>query len=222
MATREKSMFSERDIEIAHAIHAKEKIDTPNLGSMFCAGLYSILCISERWETADSVYNVLLRKGFADPESIREKPRELKVHLQPTRWHNKKFSFLRDFSVWWGESQLPMELLNDIATGRNGEFELRNRIAESAPGIAYKSASLFMLKLGYMNIVPIDIWECRFLSKSGYDVRIGDYVTTSGPSGRKYLDCEAKVIETARKQGLSPVIFHLALWGRSHAINGLT
>ncbi len=214
-----KPYFSEQELRAAEMIRGREVVRhiTPN--SMFAAGLYCILAISDRWQNTTRVCTDLLNRGFTEPAYVESHLKALKENIASVRWPNKKFYYIKEFTLWWKSSLLPLEIRNDISMGRGKEFELRGRLAQDAPGLAYKSASLFMLKLGYQNIVPIDVWECRFLKKIGYDVRIGDYKTTSGPKDREYLEHELNVIRFAQELGMTPVTFHLALWGRSSGQN---
>ena len=69
-----------------------------------------------------------------------------------------------------------------------------------------------MIKCGYKNVVPIDIWVLRFLKDMGYDIQIPDYRKQSGPKGKKYLEYESIFSDIAKEYAVSPALFQFALW----------
>lgn len=207
--------FSKADIDRAHAIREREVIRNIDANSVFRAGVYCITLISERWQTAENVYGQLMRRGFTTPDTVTRNVGLLRRNLKGTRWPMKKYNFVQDFASWYVSSELPVEIMRDMSNGRDREFELRDRLVDSAPGMGPKSASLLMLKMGYENVVPVDVWECRFLIEQGHNIQVGDYIKVSGPKGKKYLEYESMIREFAKGQNMTPALFHFALWGRS-------
>jgi len=49
------------------------------------------------------------------------------------------------------------ELLEDMFNGRTNSNKFRDIIAKSVPGLSFKSASYLLNKIGYGDVVPIDV-----------------------------------------------------------------
>jgi len=208
--------FSAEEIDTAHRLFEMERVKEIDLSSIYSAGIYCILAIGDRWITAERTHRKI-KKRFKTPEYTITHLKELRPYLDSIRWYNEKFIYIKNFSLWWvgTKAELPLQILNDLQNGREKEFELRNAFAKGAPGFQEKGASLLLLKLGYENVVPVDHWESIFLKSMGYDIKVGDYKTVSGPRGKEYLEYESIIREFAEKQGIKPYIFHLALLARN-------
>jgi len=217
--TKFSTQFSKADLERGREIQKHERVEDINPSSMFSTGVYCILSVAEKWSTAKGLHEELEKKGFDKPEYLGSHLKDLRRMMSHIRWPNKKFEYVSEFSLWWNGSSLPLKIMDDVRTGRNGEIRLREELATNAPGIAYKSASLFMLKLGYENVIPVDIWECRFLRDMGQNVRIGDYKKISGPKDEQYLKYESKLVKFAKGREMTPAVFHFTLWGKYHDSN---
>lgn len=139
--------------------------------------------------------------------SLREK-------LAETRFPNQKTDRMWRLSQWWQSSTLPDELISDVRNERQREFELRNEISKYAPGIALKGASLFINKLGYENVISIDLWMMRFLEEIGHQVPLPNYITQSSPSGNDYMKYERIITEISKGEDVSPVLFQFAIWAK--------
>jgi thermostable 8-oxoguanine DNA glycosylase len=215
MRTTKAPYFSPSEIEKGRELLRTETVTNATRDTVFQVGIHCIISASERWSNANAVHGRLMQNGFGHPNHAAKNPRKLQSLLEGTRWPRRKFKYVTDFISWWSETAIPQEIVNDLLDGRRREFELRNALAKSAPGISYKSASLLMMKLGYENVVPLDIWETRFLREIGCKIRVGDYKTTSGPKGAEYLAHEAVVLALARRESITPALFHATLWAKN-------
>ncbi len=206
--------LTSEDFERARLLHEKEKLLTLDERSMFSAGLYCILSVAENYKKHKSMYDKLQEESLNTPENIIRDEGRLEEIIKGARFPKQKLSRIKRFAEWWVWSDVPERILYDISHGRKEEFDLRNRIAKEAPGIGMKGASLFMIKCGYENVVPLDIWILRFLESEGYDVIVPDYNKKSGPSFRAYLQYESFFIDVARKHGVTPALLQFALWSK--------
>jgi len=214
--------ITDEDLKVARALCETQLLNPLTAESMFTAGIYSILSVAERYDKHTLVYNDMMNNGLNAPEEIINRPGDVKDIVRVARFPKQKIDRITRFARWWERDggSFSRDVLDDVANGRNREFELRNRLAESAPGIAYKAASLFMSQCGYQNVVSIDVWMIRALYGMGYDVAVPDYMTTSGPLKKEYLRLEKILMGIAREEyGLSPVIFQSALWAKLSSWN---
>lgn len=118
--------------------------------------------------------------------------------------------------IWWIKSDLPQRILDDAQTGRNLGHELRDELSKKAPGMGMKCSSLLLIKCGYDNVVPVDIWVIRFLRSRGYNIPEPDYRRISGLVKREYLKYEEIFSEIGRKEyGISSVAFQAAIWAKN-------
>ena len=61
----------------------------------------------------------------------------------------------------------------------------------------------------------LDIWMLRYLKHLGYNVKIPDYRTISGISGKEYLYYENILREIALQHKITPVLFQASLWAKN-------
>jgi thermostable 8-oxoguanine DNA glycosylase len=207
-------ILTKEDFKNTKILFEQEKISPINEETMFRAGLYCILSAAEQYKRQIQFYNTLLKENLDTPKNIRDSRQTLAEVLRNTRFPNTKTKRVYDFALWWPKSNLPRKLVEDIDNGRQYEFPLRNRLAEEAPGIWYKGASLFMIKCGYENVVPLDIWVIRVLKNLGYNIEVPDYKKRSGPKPKEYLKNEQQFIKIAKEQGVSTALLQFALWSR--------
>lgn len=212
--TQYKWILTAKDFENARILYEKEKIFPINKENMFRAGIYCILSAAEKYQKHKSIYNELIENKIDTPENIKKNREKLISIVRKARFPNQKSERIYKFALWWLESDLPGKIIEDVNNNRENEFELRNRFAEEAPGIWYKGASLFMIKCGYENVVPVDLWMLRFLKHNGYDVELPDYRKKSGPKPKEYLEYENILREMAQSYDVSPAIFQFALWSK--------
>jgi len=211
--------LTEKDFEYAKILYEGEKIHPVNEENMFRAALYCVLSAAEKYKKHREVYETLLEAKLDTPKKIKANKEKLRNLIRKIRFPNLKTERIYNFALWWLESSLPREILEDIESGRRRGFELRNRLAEEAPGIGYKGASLFMVKCGYQDVVPIDIHMMRFLYSLGFDIEIPDYRRKSGPSPKVYLEYERIISEIAKKFDITPALFQFTVWHKS-TLNG--
>lgn len=211
--------FTEQDFRNAQILYEKEKIEPLTEENLFRASLYCILSSTENFTKLIRVYRTLLDKKLDTPKSIASNKQSLDEILSETRFFNKKQKFVYEFSLWWPGSDLPAQVVEDAKNSRQREFELRNNIADSAPGLGYKCTSLLMRMCGYENIVPVDLHVQRFLKKKGNDVRVTDYKTERGMSKKEYLLYEKLFSEIAKSQGIPPAKLQYVLWAKNSTWN---
>lgn len=209
-----KWILTDEDFKNARILYEEEKIHPVNEENMFRAGLYCILSSAENFKKQKSIYDEFLETKLDRPESIKGDKEKFKQIIKKTRFPNRKEKYVWSFAVWWPESDIPRKILDDIGDGREKEYEIRNEFAENAPGISYKCSSLFMIKCGYENVVPLDVWILRFLHDRGHDVKVPDYKTVSGVTDKEYLKYEKIVCEIAEELEISPALFQCALWSK--------
>jgi thermostable 8-oxoguanine DNA glycosylase len=210
--------LTEEDLRRAKKLLEEERVSV-TYENMFCAGIYCILSTAEKYTKYKSVYDELLENKLNTPENIKKDKRKLKEIVGYVRFPNIKHERINKFASWWQKSDLPRKIIEDINSGRKNEFELRNQLAEEAPGIWYKGASLFMIKCGYENVVPLDIWMLRFLKDYGYDIKIPDYRRQSGPKPKEYIEYEKIITGIAKGYGSSPALFQFAVWSKHSTWN---
>jgi thermostable 8-oxoguanine DNA glycosylase len=206
--------LTEKDFRRAKLVLEEERIYPVTYENMFCAGIYCILSAAEKYEKFRQVYQKVLRHELNTPDKIMNKREELKKVLSTIRFPNEKEDRVYNFAVWWKKSFMPETILKDINLGRKEEFVLRNRLAEECPGLSYKGASLFMVKCGYENVVPIDLWVLRFLKQLGYEVAVPDYRQRSGPKQKEYVEYERILTEIASECKVSPAQLQAAIWAK--------
>jgi thermostable 8-oxoguanine DNA glycosylase len=211
--------LTKEDFDKAQKIWNEERISPVDEQNMFLAGLYCILSATESYKRHTFIYKGLLAKDLDNPESITNNKQRLDRAVRKTRFPNVKARRIYDFASWWPQSDLPGRIVEDVHNGRKDEFNLRNQFADEAPGLWYKGASLLMIKCGYENVVPIDLWVMRFLKDCGYEVEIPDYEKKSGPRPKKYMEYERIISGMARRRNVSPSIFQFAVWGRYSSWN---
>jgi len=211
--------LTEEDFKNAQILYEEEKIYPINEETMFRAGLYCILSAAEKYSKSRFVYQMFHMHMLDTPSRIISNREKMKELVKKLRFPNMKEKHVYKFALWWPKTSIPSKIIEDIKHGRKNEFNLRNRLAEEAPGMSYKSSSLFMIKCGYENVVPIDLWMLRFLSHIGYEVEIPDYKTRSGPKKKEYLEYEKLISEIARSYNVSPALFQFAVWSKHSTWN---
>ena len=192
---------------------------------MYNAGNYCILSAVQNSSTHQKIYKELIFSDFNTPDKIIEGFEnsfdDIYKILKIANFPNQKMERIYNFAHWWKDSDLPKEVLYDAQNGREEEFNLRNQLAKEAPGLGLKCASLYMIKCGYENIVPVDIVFIKYLKKLGYDVEIPNYKTKSGPKHKEYLELEKvamdltkeeKLLELTDLQKISPAILQAVVW----------
>lgn len=65
---------------------------------------------------------------------------------------------------------------------------------------------------GYDDVAPLDLWSRRYLRAKGYRVKVPDFETVGGISGKEYIQYEIWFTNIASEYGISPAKFHHALW----------
>lgn len=206
--------MADKDYENAKLLLEQERINPLTLDEMFKAGIYCILAQAERYDKQIRIYRRFLKYELTSPVSIFQKRDKLHAILKESHYPNMKEERIKNFAGWWIVAAIPHVILKDTLNGHKRGVELRNGFAEIAPAMSYKSASLFMIKCGYEDVIPIDIWVMRFLKEKGYSVKVPNYLTVGGITGKLYLELEDILRGMAKNEGVSLAIFQGALWGK--------
>ena len=192
---------------------------------MYNAGNYCILSAVQNNSTHQRMYKEMILSNFDNPDNVIEgfenSFEDIYKILKIANFPNQKMERIYKFAHWWKKSNLHKEILYDAKNGREEEFKLRNQLAKEAPGLGLKCASLYMIKCGYENIVPVDIVFIKYLKRLGYDVEIPNYKTKSGPKYKEYLELEKiainltkeeKILELTELEEISPAILQAVVW----------
>lgn len=207
--------LTKKDIENASFILQSEMVDPLTIPEMFKAALWTILSATERFDKQVQIYSSFLNRKLDTPQRIQENWNQVRLLIGKTRFPNQREKRFRAFIKWWESTDIPTQILHDATNGKEREIELRNELAKYAPGIGPKCASLFMIKCGYRNIVPIDIWIIRYLKAIGCKIEEPDYKRVSGLTDKEYRKYEEIIRGIAKSHNLSPALFQAALWGKN-------
>lgn len=215
MIKKKEFTLSQKDYENAKLLLEQERIRPLNKEEMFKAGIYCILAQAERYDKQIKIYQRLLQTGIESPEKVFQNEGKLHSILKQSHFPNMKEERIKKFAGWWADDVLPNLILKDALNGHNNGIELRNTLAESAPSLSYKSASLFMIKCGYTDVIPIDLWVIRYLIEQGHELKKPDYTTVGGITDKKtYLELEEILRKKASENRVSLAMFQGALWGK--------
>jgi len=207
-------ILTETDFENAQKVYEEQSISPVDESNIFRGGLYCILSAAQDYTNHVKIYNQLIKNGLDTPENILQSKPKLKRIIKGTRFPNMKYGRVCDFSEWWPKSEMAEKIMADIGNNRLEEYPIREQITEEAPGMSRKCTSLLLNKLGYENVVPIDLWVLRALSSWGYDVKISDYTTVSGLTKKEYLSYEDVFSDYAKKLNVSPAKLQAAIWAK--------
>ncbi len=205
-------IIDKTDIERAKFLRRKEVLEEVTESSAYAAGVYCILSVAESNKKVNALMGSLNDAGLLAPEAVLGSTKRLEGLMSYIRFPNKKYNSVMSFTRWWKESEVPKQLLSDIEEGRRNELELRRLISGQRVGLGYKGASFFMVKLGYENVVPIDIWMLRFLDDCGYQIIIPDYGAIGGLTGKRYMQYESLISDMAIERGMTPAFFQFVIW----------
>lgn len=208
------------DLEKGREIIESERIKPPlNTEKIFSAAVYCILSAAEKYQKIKPVFLELEKQHLTTGSKIIEEKEKFKNIIKAIRFANTKEKHIYELVEWWDGSNIPKELVEDGNGLKKREFELRNELAERAPGLSYKSASFLMTKCGYENVVILDIWIIRFLKNKGYEVKLPDYRKISGPTKKEYLIYEKNFQKIAEEYKITPLELQAAIWGKYSTYN---
>lgn len=211
--------LTNEDIQKARRLYERERIYPINRKGIFLGAVYCIILQSDNYEKSQKIYKSLISNNLTTLESFKQNKRKVKKLLKPARFPNRKLEYIYKFIKWFERSRTVNKIIEDIKNGRRDGPKLREEIAENAPGLGYKSASFLMNKVGYLNLVTIDIHMLRWLKNLGYEVKIPDYKHIGGIQRNEYLKYEGIVKELARKCSIEPTIYQFAVWLKSTSQN---
>lgn len=133
---------TEENLKNAQILFEEELIHPLTLENMYNGGLYCVLTSAESYTKLKVLTKELLEYGLTTPENILRRRKRLNKILGKTRFPGTKISRVVNFSLWWPTATLPGQIIEDVNIGRKNGFALRNSLAEEAPGLGYKCASL--------------------------------------------------------------------------------
>jgi len=210
-------IITKEDITNGIFILEKERIYPLDYQNLFEGALSCFLSSSENFKKQMKVFTSFQNRNLNTPKSILHNFDQARKLIQKTRFPNQREKRLLAFAVWWLNSDLPLKILSDTQNGGQREVELRDQLAKEAPGFGMKCSSLLLIKCGYENVIPIDIWMLRYLKFLGYNVKIPDYRTISGITGKEYRKYEEILRNIALEHQLSPALFQAAIWSKKSA-----
>ncbi len=213
--------ITERDLVRGKKIVAYENLSKIDKGSLFLAGIYSILSNSQDFPTHYRTYCRMIDKGLDTPESILARQKDLWNVIRITRFPNKKKKFMNSLADSWLDSSIPEEILDDVNNGRKKGMHLRNLLADNVNGLGLKCASFVIQKAHYIEPVMIDIWVERYLESLGYAIEVADYRMNSGLKDDEYLHYEKIMTGFAESHGVTPVDFQAAVWSKLSRNSGM-
>jgi thermostable 8-oxoguanine DNA glycosylase len=224
----ERWTLTKRDIEEAEKTYKKERIKPLNKEEMFKGALFCILSIGETSKKQKKLFAILQQEKLNTPERIinqQEKLKEIFGGNYKAKHPQRIFKFIIEFSSWWEKSNLIQEVIDDIKFhgGQRG-IEFRDRLAgrksaDKASGMGPKVASYFMALCGYKNVVILDHHMFIFCEDNSiYPKKIPDS-KHGGLWLSRYKKFEKRISEIAKGVGLTPAMFHLALWTKYSSVN---
>lgn len=227
--------LNEKDIRAGRQILEDERLESFEENNLYRAAIYSILSPAEKSSSLKAGYKNFFKNYNTSEDVLTASEEDIEKVLNVDRGVNgistskQKATRVKDFTEYWINSDLPDILKWDIKNGRTKWLGIRKKLSE-APGLGPKTSSLFLMKIGYGNVIPIDKWEMNFLKNySDSDVEVPDYINKSGPKGGDYRECEEKLWRiigeynknSERDENISPTLFHCALWGKETGENNV-
>jgi thermostable 8-oxoguanine DNA glycosylase len=227
-SNEDKWNITDFDITVGKRLWKEQQFEIKDESDIFNVFIYCLLAGAERAMVADKFYRLLKREDFLKPdkllnvfkkEELDEKEQEIKSSFFKLHWPNQRRERVVGFIQWWQTNkgqEFTKELSEDMFNGRENAVHFRDTVVDSVSGFSYKSASYLLNKIGYDDVVPIDVWEIRFLRDLYFpEIPNPDYKKVRGITDRKlYLKCENKLKEIALEKGLSAGEFHCAVWGK--------
>ncbi|MBU7045019.1 MAG: hypothetical protein HXS54_01170 [Theionarchaea archaeon] len=207
--------LTKEDIKKGVFILRKEKINPLSRSNLFKGALWCFLSSTERYDKQLRIYSSFINRSLDTPERILNNWVEAWKLIKKTRFPNQRLARFKRLLEFWQNSELPHDICCDTMNGKQEEFTLRNELARNAPGFGLKCSSLLLIKCGYENIVPIDLWMIRYLRNLGYNIEEPDYKRVSGLTDKHYLFYEEIIREISEGHGISPALFQAAIWGKN-------
>ena len=228
--------LKKHDWKKATEIYQKEIIPRPlDKQNMFLAGTYSILSAAQDYQNQIKGFKKMLDFNLSTPQDIIDDKDKLRHILRTVRYPNQKTKRIHNLATLFLDDNFDIfeKIIEDSNNGREYEFELRDEVAKTVPGLGIKCSSLFLIKCGYNNVVPIDTWMFKFLRDMDYvgDIKT-DYSARSIPtsSHRKFENTFLEYVgdfkidnpEVTETYNLTPALFQCALWGKYSTYNRKT
>ncbi|MFH1212106.1 MAG: hypothetical protein V1659_04230 [Candidatus Woesearchaeota archaeon] len=214
--------FSGTDLLRAAQLYKQELVSPLDTETLFEAGLYCLLSQGLQHRQQFRIFSRLLHEGFGTPDGIKAGFVPLRIILSRVKYPIRLNNLVQAYASWWLHSSLPARIIEDAQGEKESGVTLRNMVAEQAPGLGLKCASLLMRMAGYLDVVPIDIWALRFLETTGYEFKTPEWKRIRGISKTEYSGAEAAFSEYALQNGFNPALLQLVEWCKASKIDFAT
>jgi len=217
MKQKNEADFTPKDILNGKELYRSVHVKNINKETILQTFVFSIFSRADLLQKNQFIYNALIKQGFENLDKACQNPALLTKIVNNARYPNESKRDYVSFLNWFHrlEPNFCEELIEDVKQGQKREFEIRNKIAKSVPGISLKIASLFLNRFDYGNVVPVDINVQNFLARHEIKgVAVTDYKTVSGFYESDYLKAEKIVGLMAKDLGLRPAEFQCVIWDK--------
>jgi len=162
--------------------------------SMFSIAVYCILSSRQDYTNHIFYYKQLEKRGLLDAEAVLDAGKnKLEEILSAVVYPHEKVQYIIDAAEMWSDSSfdLPARIIEDVNNGNGKQFEHRDEIAKTIPGIGKKNASFMQNKCGAEKVPVIDTNMLSFLADMGVISSKKEYTdSVRGISDKKYGECE--------------------------------
>ena len=193
-AVRRKWYMDEIDWKKGYDIHKEAQAFNLTKKSMFSIAVYCILSSRQDYTNHIFYYNQLKKRGLLDSEAVLAlKKEKLYEILNGVVYPYEKAQYIIDAAEMWSDSSfdLPTRIIEDVNNGNGKQFEHRDEIAKTIPGIGKKNASFMQNKCGAEKVPVIDTNMLSFLVDMGMISSKKEYTdSVRGISNKKYDECE--------------------------------
>ncbi len=209
-------------------MHKEGQVEELTKKSMFSVAIYCILSSRQDYTNHIFYYNQLEKRGILDAKAVLDTGKDkLEEILNGVVYPYEKVQYIMDAAEMWLDSSfdLPARIIEDVNNGNGKQFEHRDEIAKTIPGIGKKNASFMQNKCGAEKVPVIDTNMLGFLADMGVISSKKEYTdSVRGISNKKYDECERlfpKAIdiykslfwdETTLPDFISPENLTTALW----------
>ena len=172
----------------------------------FCALVYSILSLREKFDMNREQFYEMLRNDLNTAEKVLRNEGLVQKILSHHGLGEKKVKSILSAAHAWDGLDITARMREDTEYEKGSEF--REEIVKTVYGVGYKFASLFIRMSGYENIVPVDTWAIKYVESRGFH----DRYAHSGLSKRQYLAYEKQLIRHAKRLGVSPALLQATIY----------
>ncbi|NOQ37266.1 hypothetical protein GQ472_00120 [archaeon] len=193
-SVRRKWYMDTHDWKKGHDMHLEGQVEELTKESMFSIAVYCILSSKQDYTNHIFYYSQLGKRGLFVPETVLNTGKDkLGEILSGVVYPYEKVQYIIDAAEMWLDSSfdLPERIIEDVNNGNGKQFEHRDEIAKTIPGIGKKNASFMQNKCGAEKVPVIDTNMLSFLADMGVISGKKEYTdSVRGISGKKYNECE--------------------------------